>query len=149
MARRSDPNESADLAAQKNAQQLRVAERMSFIKGVKAGGTAARELIAEGYNNTYEFESLVLHRLNVIDAEQRILSGSEINQTHHEILEAARARLPEQGATDQEYIVAAVAVARTANEAWGLHNELTGTRRNKLPEERRTQLAAAISTRFP
>ena len=51
-----------------------------FVEGVKAGVAAARDIIAEGFSDTYEFESLILHRLHIIDSEHRILRGSDIEK---------------------------------------------------------------------
>jgi hypothetical protein len=51
------------LARQKKAQQISLASNVSFIRGVKAGAKAARELIKEGHDETDDFESLVLERI--------------------------------------------------------------------------------------
>jgi hypothetical protein len=51
------------LAREKKAQQLRLTANVSFIRGIKAGAKAARELIVEGKGDSVEFESLVLDRI--------------------------------------------------------------------------------------
>ena len=51
------------LARQKKVHQINSASRISFIRGIKAGAKAAKELIAEGFKDNTDFESLVLERV--------------------------------------------------------------------------------------
>ena len=120
-----------------------------FVEGVKAGVAAARDIIAEGFSDTYEFESLILHRLHIIDSEHRILRGSDIEKPYPAVLQEAREQLQDQPPSDSEFIHASVSEARTAYEAWVIHRELTNLSRNHLSASRREQLASAISERFP
>ena len=133
----------------KKQQQLRMTASASYLQGVRAGAAAARELIEEGFETVYDFKSLVLYRLNLIEADDRILLGSDVDKPHFEILEAAKKLLTTDTPTDDQYITASVPLARTADEAWVLHRELTEIYRDDLPEARRAKLAAAISERFP
>jgi len=67
-------------ARQKKQAQLRATACVSFRNGAKAGAKAAKELIEQGYSDIYEFDSLVLHHLGLIDADKRILRGSDTNK---------------------------------------------------------------------
>ncbi len=151
MAYRNNPMVQARIhqARQKKQQQLRITANVAFVRGAKAGATAAQELIAQGFSHVYEFESLVLHHLNIIDADHRFLRGSDIKKPHYAILAEAKALIPTEAPTEEQFIAASIPLARTADEAWILHRELTEIYRADLPEERRAQLAAAITERFP
>ena len=65
MAFRNNPivQQKIFLAREKKAQQMNSARIISFRAGIKAGAKAAKELIAEGFNDSPDFESLVLERV--------------------------------------------------------------------------------------
>jgi hypothetical protein len=135
-------------ARRKKVQQLASTVRVSYAKGLRAGAQVARDLVSEGVSDIYDFESLVLCRLGVIRKEHRVVRGADMSTPRSKLLEEARSRAGESSSeTDQ--IKAALAVARTAHEAWVLHRELTGLERGTLTEERREQLAGAVKQKFP
>jgi hypothetical protein len=146
MAYRNNSQDQARIfaARKKKAQQLRASQ----FSGVKAGAIAAQELIKEGYSEVYEFTSLVLHRLNMIEAEDRVLRGSDMEKSYCEIREEAKALLPSAPSEDL-FIAVSIRLVRSANEAWVLHRDLTDIYRDDLSEERRSKLSSAITEKFP
>lgn len=136
-------------ARRKRQSQLRNTANVFFVRGVKAAVTAVRELTGTGYNEIYDLESVVLHHLKVIDADHRLLRDCDKTKSHDDILESAQRLLPSEKPTDEQFITLAVLHARSANEAWVLHRELTTFYRDDLPDERRGKLSLAISEKFP
>jgi hypothetical protein len=65
MPYRTNPNvqQKIFLARQKKAQQINSTKVIWFREGIKVGAKAARELIAEGFNDSPDFESLVFARV--------------------------------------------------------------------------------------
>lgn len=151
MPHRNSPQVQARIynAQQKKQQQLRSTANGSFVKGAKAGAAVARELIAQGFSDIYEFDSHVLYHLEIIDAEHRVLRGSDTEKSHYDILDEARTALPKELPTDEQFIALAVSAARWADEAWVFHHELTDIYRDDLSDARRAKLSASISQKFP
>lgn len=104
--------------------------------------------MAEGVSDTYNFEDLVLHRLGIIDADKRMLRNSNAKKTRGDIVDAAKDSLGDAPSEDN-LIATAVSFARSADEAWFVHRNLTGIYRDDLAAIRLEKLAAAISERFP
>jgi len=133
-------------ARKKKSAQIHAA----YLRGVKEGVRAARAIIeSEEPQGVYDFQSRVLHRLKLIPSEGRMLSGADIEKSHEKVIEEAKALLPTTAPSDDQFAMAAVSVARTENEAWILHHDLTGIRQDDLPAERRGKVADCIRHRFP
>ena len=65
MAIRNNPivQQKIFLAHEKKVQQLNSARVVWFRAGIKAGAKAAKELIAEGFSDNLNFETLVFERV--------------------------------------------------------------------------------------
>lgn len=65
MPYRTNPNvqQKIFLAREKKAQQINATKVIWFRAGIKAGAKAAKELIAEGFDDSPDFESLVFKRV--------------------------------------------------------------------------------------
>lgn len=152
MSYRNNPLIQARIHQNKLKKQAELSQtaRASFSRGVRAALKTVSDLAQIDYAGAYELKSEVLHRLNVIAADERMLSGANLDVEYEELLKEVKESLSEdRHSKEEEYIAVAVRFGRSVSEALRLHYSLTQIHQEELPEDRKAALHTAIAVRFP
>ena len=135
-------------AKHKKDQEIQQAALMSFRRGVIGAAECAAALVNDPLTKIYSLQSLIMWKMKILAGKDRMLLGADSKLSLDELIEKARAALRESP-SEEDFIAVSMTHARSENEAWKLHFQLTGIRQVDLPAERKAKMETTLAPRFP